>query len=55
MSVSTHYEHLYFHRRIIATYYLGYENIDYPIRFYGKSMIVQIISNQKCEDCAIST
>ena len=28
MSVSTHYEHLYFHRLIIATYDLGYENID---------------------------
>ena len=28
MSVSTHYEHLYFHRLIIAIYDLGHDNID---------------------------
>ena len=28
MSVSAHYEHLYFDRLVIATYDLGYKNID---------------------------
>ena len=61
MSVSTHYEHLYFHRLVISIYDLGHNNIDQTIIQQDiyctteKSMIVQIISNQKCEDCAIST
>ena len=41
MSVSTDYEHLYFHLLIIATYDLGYENTD------KTTTIVQIIKNQK--------